>query len=93
MEEKFIIAWKKARCAAENLGVKIRPVEDSKALELARRCLSGNRDSEGFAQLQKLGRLDLSLEALAVHKAYTTLFDDPQVNNALMRLLEAGYRF
>ena len=93
MEEKFIITWKKARCAAESLGVKMRPVEDSKALEAARRCLSGNRDSEVFAQLQKLGRLDLSLEALAIQKAYTALFDDAQANNALMRLLDAGYTF
>ena len=62
-------------------------------MEIARRCLSGNRDSEGFAQLQKFGRLDLSLEALAIQKAYTALFTDEQVNNALMRLLDAGYHF
>ncbi len=93
MEEKFIIAWKKARSAAESLGVRMRPVADGNALELARRCLSGNRDSEGFGLLQKRNRLDLSLEALAVQKAYTALFTDEQVNNALMRLLDAGYRF
>ncbi len=93
MEEKFILAWKQARQTAESLGVRIREVEDSKALELARRCLSGNRDSEGFAGLQRIGRLDLSLEALSVKKTYTALFTDEQVNNALMRLLEAGYGF
>lgn len=93
MEEKFIAAWKNARQTAEVLGVRLRSVEDGKALELARRCLAGNRDSDGFGQLQKLGRLELSLEALAVKKAYTALFTDEQVNNALMRLLDAGYRF
>ena len=93
MEEKFILAWKQARQTAQGLGVRICEVEDSKALELARRCLSGGRDSEGFAQLQKLGRLDLSLEALSVKKTYTALFTDEQVNNALMRLLDAGYGF
>ena len=93
MEQKFAEAWRCARQKAEALGVRMRPVEDSKALEIAQRCLSGNRDSEGFAQLQKLGRLDLTVEALAVKKAYTALFTDEQVNNALMRLLDAGYKF
>lgn len=93
MEEKFIAAWENARKAAEALGVKMRPIPPEKALDTAVRCLSGNRDSDGFGQLQKLGRLDLSLEALAVKKAYTALFTDEQVNNALMRLLDAGYRF
>ena len=93
MEEKFVIAWEQARQKAAALGVKFRPVPRENALELARRCLSGSRDSEGFAQLQKLGKLELSLEALAVEKAYTALFSDDQANNALMRLMDAGYRF
>ena len=93
MEQKFIQAWRTARQEAAGLGARMRPIEDSKAMEIARRCLSGNRDSEGFAQLQKSGRLDLSLEALAIQKAYTALFTDEQVNNALMRLLDAGYHF
>lgn len=93
MEQKFIQAWRIARQEAAGLGARMRPVDDSKAVEIARRCLSGNRDSEGFAQLQKAGRLDLSLEALAIQKAYTALFTDEQVNNALMRLLDAGYHF
>lgn len=91
MEEKFILAWAQARQAAEALGVRIRPVERTKALDTARRILSGSRSSDGFVQLQRLGRLDLSLEALAVQKAYTALFTDEQVNNALMFLLDASY--
>lgn len=93
MEEKFIFAWEQARKEAEKLGVRMRPVERQKALETAHRILSGNRDSEGFAQLQKMGKLKLSLEALAIQKAYTALFSDEEVNNALMRLLDAGYHF
>lgn len=91
MEEKFILAWEEARSQAEKLGVRIRPVAPEKAMDTAKRCLSGSRDSEGFAGLQRLGRLDLSLEALAVKKEYTALFTDEQVNSALMRLLDAGY--
>ena len=93
MEEKFVSAWEQARKTAESLGVRMRPVERSKAMETARRALSGSRDSEGFGQLQRMGRLDLSLEALAVKKAYTALFSDDEVNQALMRLLDAGYKF
>lgn len=93
MEEKFISAWEQARCSAQKLGVQMRPVPREKALESACRCLSGNRDSDGFGALQRLGRLDLSLEALAIRKEYTALFTDEQVNNALLRLLDAGYTF
>ena len=90
MEEKFLLALEAARVQAEKLGVRIRPVEDMTA---AHRCLSGHRESDGFALLAQKGRLDLSLEALAVKKPFTGLFSDEEANNALMRLLDAGYRF
>ena len=93
MEKKFIAAWEQARQQAQRLGVRMRPVPEERALETARRCLSGSRDSEGFGQLAQLGHLEWSLEALAVQKAYTALFTDEQVNNALLRLLDAGYKF
>ena len=90
MEEKFFEACGEARSKAEALGVRIRPIQD---LAQARRILSGHRVSDGFDRLAQLGRLDLSLEALAVNKQFTSLFTDEEANNALMRLLEAGYRF
>ena len=90
MEEKFFEACGEARSKAEELGVRIRPIQD---LTQARRILSGHRVSDGFDRLAQLGRLDLSLEALAVNKQFTSLFTDEEANNALMRLLEAGYRF
>ena len=90
MEEKFLEACAQARTQAEALGVRIRPVAD---LAQARRILSGHRQSDGFGQLAAKGRLDLSLEALTVKKQFTSLFTDEEANNALMRLLEAGYRF
>ncbi len=91
MEEKFILAWEQAQNTAQSLGVRLRPFSGDKAMETARRCLSGSRDSDGFAALQKIGRLDLSLEALAVKKEFTALFTDDQVNRALLRLLDSGY--
>ena len=90
MEEKFLFALEANRQKAEALGVRIRPVTDMAA---ARRCLSGHRASDGFDHLARLDRLELSLEALAVDKRFTQLFTDEEANTALMRLLDAGYRF
>ena len=90
MEEKFLAACAANREKAEALGVRIRPVTD---LQQARRCLSGSRQSDGFSVLAQKGRLDLSLEALAVSRQFTALFTDEEANNALLRLVEAGYRF
>ena len=91
MEQKFIAAWAKAREEAAKLGVRMRPVSDADAMKTAHRALSGNRESDGFAALENLGRLDLSLEALATDKRFTALFSDEEANNALMRLLAAGF--
>ena len=90
MEEKFLQALEDARQKAATLGVRIRPVTDMKS---AQRCLSGSRESDGFWQLADRGRLELSLEALAVQKEFTGLFTDEQADLALSRLLDAGYRF
>ena len=91
MEEKFAAAWEKARSDALALAVRMRPVEKGQALASARRMLSGRRLSDGFDALAAKNRLDLSLEALAVDKRFTGLFTDEQANEALTRLLEAGY--
>lgn len=90
MEEKFLFALESARQKAQALGVRIRPVTDMASVH---RCLSGHRTSDGFSQLAAMGHLELSLEALSVQKAYTALFTDEQANEALDRLLEAGYCF
>ena len=93
MEEKFIAAWAASREKAAALGIRMRPVENSEAMKTAHRALTGNRISDGFNQLADKRRLDLSLEALVVDKRFTGLFSDEEANNALMRLLDAGYHF
>ena len=89
MEAKFIAAWENNRAAANLSGVRMRPLD----LKGAKRVLSGTRLSDGFNLLAQKGRLDLSLEALVVNKQFTALFTDEEANEALMRLLEAGYQF
>lgn len=88
MEEKFLGALAVAREQALKLGVRIRPIADMTG---AHRCLSGHRESDGFWALADKKRLELSLEALAVKKQFTALFSDEEANNALGRLMEAGY--
>ncbi len=90
MEEKFLAAWQANREKALALGVRMRPAE---AVKTARQLLSGSRCSDGFDALADRGRLDLSLEALAVDRRFTGLFSDEEANRALTRLLQAGYRF
>lgn len=93
METAFIAAWAACREKAAVLGIRLRPVKAEDAMRTAHRVLSGHRESEGFQSLADQTRLDLSLEALAVDKRFTALFSDEEVNNALTRLLTAGYRF
>ncbi len=93
MEEKFIAAWMANRETAARMGVRLRPMEASDAMKNAHRSLSGNRVSDGFNILADKKHLELSLEALVVDKRFTQLFSDEEANNALMRLLDAGYRF
>jgi hypothetical protein len=82
-----------SREKAMKIGVRLRPLAEADAMKTARRYLSGHRESDGFQILADKGRLDLSLEALAISKKFTELFNDDEANNALSRLLAAGYRF
>ena len=93
MEQKFAAAWAANRAKAETLGIKMRPVPEADALKTAKRTLSGNRLSDGFNQLLAKNALSLSLEALVIDKRFTELFTDEEANEALMRLLEVGYKF
>ncbi len=92
-EQKFLETWERCRKEAEELGVRLRPLEPEDAMRIAHRTLSGSRYSDGFPALEKIDRLDLTLEALAVDRRYTALFTDDEANTALSRLLDACYHF
>ena len=93
MEQQFIAAWAANRETAAKRGGRMRPVAEEEAKKTAHRSLSGHKESDGFNILADKGHLELSLEALAVDKRFTGLFSDDEANNALTRLLSAGYRF
>ena len=87
MEEKFIAAFESNRAAAGLMGIRMRSLD----LKTAKRTLSGTRLSDGFNDLAKKGQLKLSLEALVIDKRFTQLFTDEEANEALTRLMEAGF--
>ena len=89
MEEKFIAAFEQNRAAALLLGIRMRAQD----LKGAKRILAGSRLSDGFNDLAAKNMLKLSLEALVIDKRFTALFTDEEANEALSRLLDAGYRF
>ena len=89
MEEIFIAAFENNRAKANLMGIRMRSLD----VKGAKRVLSGTRLSDGFNDLAAKGQLKLSLEALVVDKRFTALFTDEEANEALSRLLEAGYRF
>jgi hypothetical protein len=93
MEQNFIAAWAANREKAAALGVRMRPITAEDAMKSAHRTLSGTKLSDGFNDLAAKGQLKLSLEALVISKEFTGLFTDEEANEALNRLLEAGYRF
>ena len=93
MEQEFVAAWMASREKAMRMGVRFRPVKEEEAMKTAHRYLSGHRESDGFQILADKKHMELSLEALAVSKKFTALFTDEEANNALNRLLAAGYRF
>lgn len=93
--ESFDKAWQENCRKAQELGVPMKRTLESidafGGLETARRCFARHKNSDGFAALAKLGRLDLSLEALVLEPAYGGLFSDEEANFALESLLAAGY--
>ena len=91
MEQQFISQWEKCREMAARAGERMRPVTAGEAMKTAHRILSGSRTSDGFAELAQIGHLEWSLEALAVDKRFTGLFSDEEANEALARLMEAGF--
>jgi hypothetical protein len=93
MEEKFVATWLENRQKASQMGIRLRPVEAAEAMKTAHRWLSGSRESDGFNILADKRHLEWSLEALVIDKRFTALFTDEEANEALQRLLAAGYRF
>lgn len=82
--------------AAAKLGYRptyfLRMVQERGGVEAARHLLDGSTPHEGFARLWELGRLDLSVEALACEDRFRPLFSEAQCECARGRLADFGYK-
>lgn len=69
----------------------LRMVQQLGGLEAARRLIDSPTPAEGFTRLFELGRIDLSVEAIASQERFRTLFTDEQLRRAADRLKEVNY--
>jgi len=70
----------------------LQMVVDRGGLDAARALLAQERVSDGFTELWKRRRLDLSMEALVLQPRWRPLFTTAELTEARRRLTEAGYR-
>ncbi len=68
-------------------------VVDHGGLEAAKILLSSDSPQYGFEKLWESGRLDLTMEALALHHKYRPLFTNQELKVAEKRLRDHGYNF
>ncbi len=66
-------------------------VQEYGGVPTAKRYFGRNCASDGFDALARAGRLELSLEALAVSAKFNALFTDEEVNACFELLCDAGY--
>lgn len=66
-------------------------VQEYGGVPAAKRQIKRNCASEGFDALAEAGRLELSLEALAVSAKFNALFTDEEVNACFALLCGADY--
>ena len=59
----------------------------------AKKLLHSSKHSKGLTRLWKLGRLDLSMEALVLKCPWKTLFTEAELQSARKRLTELDFNF
>lgn len=74
-----------------NPGILLRMIEDWGGAVGAVQQLIRNRPSDTFVLLLQKNRLDLTVEALALHEQWSTLFEESDLALARKRLREVGY--
>lgn len=96
-EEAFSQSLGKTWDEMDRLGIRTARVRKQAAehgtVSTVKRCLRGTQVSDGFRELTLKRRLNLSLEAQVLDRRWGTLFTDEEANEAIARLLEAGYQF
>lgn len=66
-------------------------LHDHGGIETAHRLLSGAEPQSGFTRLWECGRLDITVECLALNPKFQELFEDHELETARRRLRQYGY--
>ena len=66
----------------------LRMVNEMGGLAAAKKLIGDERPSEGFTRLWEMGRLDLTVESVALEPRYRELFSPEQLRRARQRLRE-----
>ena len=69
----------------------LKMVSELGGLEAAKRLLRSKKTQHGFGELQKHGRLDLTVEAHVLKPEFSPLFTEAECQEARDRLEEFGY--
>ncbi len=95
LEEQFHAAMLSIYEQAAELGYRpsyfLRMVHSMSGVDTARTLLDRDAPTDGFTRLWELGKLDLSIEAIALSPQYETLFTTGHLHRAEKRLIEYGY--
>lgn len=69
----------------------LQMVTDRGGLATAKQLILAETPSDGFTTLWECGRLDLTVEAVALNPIYRELFSEDELRLAKERLLQYGY--
>lgn len=69
----------------------LRMVSESGGVGATKRLLADTQPQEGLFTLYHLGKLDMSIEAMALNPKYTSLFTEAERTEARKRLRELNY--
>lgn len=75
-----------------NPGYFVSMIEDRGALGACRKLINDTSVSDGFTKLCEMGRLDLTVEAVALRSPYNALFTAGERLKSRKRLEEYGYK-
>ena len=90
-EEMLDIYEKAKRECGYNATRFLQMVHEKGGLRAAKQWLSVDTPQEGLFTLWELGRLDINMEALVLHKQFRELFTDEELTRARKRLHDLNY--
>jgi hypothetical protein len=83
--------YDEARAEGYQAGYFLKMLAEHGGVATAKQLINSSTPSEGFARLWELGRLDLTVEALALEPEWRALFTREELQRAETRLREYGW--